>query len=165
MKSGYFVSAAGPRRQWQHRREQQERRDARRLRLLSLVGDSLPNRLAGQYRGGLAPPGGRRGPWKDLESALFGPPGPSQAELAEQLTREGHPCSQATVSRDLEWLGEWLRQDWSDWGIEIYGPRLYDERPLTPLEQQAGHPCRTWKERMDAIGRWLRTPSRHGAKR
>lgn len=125
--SGYFQTARGPRRQWQHRRENQEARDARRMRLLELVGGSLLFRAAGHYRGGSAGLG-----------EFGGSRGPSQAELAERLSGEGHPCSQATVSRDLQWLLEW---SWPERRGANSG------RPLSPLEQVAGAPCRTPRER------------------
>ncbi len=102
--SSYFPTKAGPRRRYQDRLEQKIARDARRLRLLQLIGpESLVRRAMGYYRG------------TDKLLGLGGSGGYSQAELAQLLWREGHcgrdggPVSQSTISRDLRLLMRWAK--------------------------------------------------------
>ena len=141
--SGFFQGQQGPRRQWQYRGEVQAARDARRLRLLQLIGyESLLYRTMGCYRG------------RDATLGL-GVPGLSQQELAERLTEEGHhgrgggPVSQSTISRDLQWLLKWADPHRGYGGEEVEFYRAHPElaRPLSPLERAAGYPVRAPNER------------------
>ncbi len=142
-QSGFFSSRAGPRRQWQYRYEVQTARDARRLRLLEIIGyESLLYRAMGCYRG------------RNVSLRLGGSGGLSQQELAERLTDEGHrgrgdgPVSQSTISRDLQWLRRWadpLRGHLSE-EAEFYRAHPEFARPLSPLERAAGYPIRAPNE-------------------
>ena len=130
-QSGFFLSQAGPRRQRQYRHEVQWARDARRLRLLKIIGyESLLYRAMGCYRG------------CDATLGIGEPGGHSQQELAERLTDEGHrsrdgsPVSQSTISRDLQWLSKWADPQRGGGGEEVEFYRDHPElaRPLSPLE-------------------------------
>lgn len=140
--SGFFLSPAGPRRQWQYRFEMQTARDDRRLRLLELVGyESLFRRVALRcYRG------------RDSLLEPGTPGGYSQAELAEILYREGHcgrnggPVSQSTISRDLDWLLTWLYFQGDTEEAQFYRAHPELARPLTALERAVGYPIRAPNE-------------------
>ena len=156
-QSGFFLTEAGPRRQWQYRHELQTARDARRLKLLEIIGyESLLYRAMGCYRG------------RDVSLGLGGSGGYSQEELAERLADEGHwgrdggPVSQSTISRDLQWLSKWADPQRGYWGEEVEFYRAHPElaRPLSPLERAAGYPIRAPNEgvgRAFVEHRWAET--------
>lgn len=142
-QSGFFPSQTGPRRQWQYRYEVQFARDARRLRLLKIVGyESLLYRAMGCHRG------------RDAMLGLGELGGHSQEELAQLLYRDGHrgrdggPVSQSTISRDLQWLSKWADPHRGYGGEEVEFYRDHPElaRPLSPLERAAGYPVRAPNE-------------------
>lgn len=136
---GYFPTKAGPRRRYQDRLEQKIARDARRLRLLQLIGsESLVRRAMGYYRG------------TDKLLGLGGSGGYSQAELAELLWQEGHcgrdggPVSQSTISRDLRLLMRWAKLG----SLSTPPPPSLSEEsdPVSPLTSGAAGAVRLTEE-------------------
>lgn len=134
---GYFPTKAGPRRRYQDRLEQKIARDARRLRLLQLIGsESLVRRAMGYYRG------------TDKLLGLGGSGGYSQAELAELLWQEGHcgrdggPVSQSTISRDLRLLMRWAKLG----SLSTPPPPSEESDPVSPLTSGAAGAVRLTEE-------------------